>query len=767
MKCSLAIMAFALIATGLTAAASDLKIVEEGKSHAIIVIDKAAKPCVRKAAEELRFYIRSISGAELQVVAIDPAKQNAMEALRGKTIISLGENPLSRQAGLKSDAIRDDGFIIRCDGQRIFIAGKDGQRYGDNYNEHTDSAGTLYGVYSILESLGVRWFYPNELGTIIPNASTITIKEQDREEYPFFNYRNTGFNDYEWRRRTSAGGTCNVWSTKHEVSLELKDKLYTSNPEWFLIRPDGTRSAQANLLLPQIQDEMAKMAEMRFSSKIDEGCKYFNILPLDGDACNNINSDWILACVEKLAWRMLKSYSRYKIVHSPYCGSLTPPARVRELPPNMVLLICMNRADLLNDQKRDDAYDLIARWQEFRPAAIYFCRYNGILLRGNPALFPHLISSDIKHLSKISGEGKAIIDGEMNFSGGIRPDSESAWWEYINEYVAAKMLWNPNTDVDALMQDFCDKMFGSASSDMAVFFRTCENAYSDPGQRDIFSVSTVEKLDEALTAARKKVKDDVIVKRIDFFSAGIAPLRAVKDKMLSDKNDSSLPIERGMIAYFPLDEGAGNMVKDAMSSLTCLAQNIDWGDGMKGNAIVFTGKDSYAKMFCPISLKNTDYSLEAWIKPEGMAGLQYILGPDNYQRQMLAVNYSYPTPGKGVSGRLVIKHRTWAESYDASNVELQSAIIEFKEGKWYHVVGTFSAKSGMTLYLNGKIVGINTNLKTQSGMGLYYIGASGSNKSKPATGCFQGSIDEVKIYNRELSYGEVKKEYIQGLDERK
>lgn len=733
--------------------ASELQIVKDGKPNVVIIINRAAKPCVKKAAEELRLHIQKISGAELPIVELNSSKHNSSKMFAGKPLIALGDTPFARKAGIRSNKFPDDGFAIRCKGNRLIIAGKDGKRYSDNYREGaTDSAGTLYGVYSFLEDLGVRWFYPEfyEVGTIIPKMNTISIKEQNREDSPRFHYRDIGGTnqdclDYKWRRRLKAGGTCNIWSTKHDVSIELS-KFFHSN---------GKKSFQVDLSLPEVQDKMAEMAEARFRSNRDEGDKYFLILPLDGGACWDAPSEWILGSIEKLAWRMLKKYPQYKFVHCPYAGFVEPPARVRNLPPNMVLLIALNRISLLDKNKAKASYQMIARWQEFKPAAIYFCRYNNSLWKMNPVFFPHLISDDIKTLTKMSAKGYAPFDGEMNFNG--RLSSKVAWWEYPNEYFTAKLLWNPDADIDALIKDFCDKMFGPASSEMETFIDVCEKAYADPAQRDFFNVETIEKLERLIALAKDKVKGQKEFEtKVEFFSKNIEPFRALKMKLLGS---SSLPThaDNQLMAYFPFDEGQGILTKDTVGNRQGAVKNAKWVDGIKGKALCFTDNAS-VKINPYISLADSDYSFEAWIKPkslDSMVGLQYIFGPECYQRQMLAVEYFDPTPDNGVAGKLVLKHRIWDKNYDTSNIELKSSVLEFKPGKWHHVVGTFSKKSGMTIYLDGKIVGIDTFKRTPSKMALWYIGSSGKNSKRNSRG-FQGTIDEVKIYGRELSYGEVK-----------
>ena len=35
--------------------------------------------------------------------------------------------------------------------------------------------GTLFGIYELLEQIGVRWFMPGELGTVIPAAKTVIV----------------------------------------------------------------------------------------------------------------------------------------------------------------------------------------------------------------------------------------------------------------------------------------------------------------------------------------------------------------------------------------------------------------------------------------------------------------------------------------------------------------------------------------------------------------------------------------------------------------
>lgn len=91
----------------------------------------------------------------------------------------------------------------------------------------------------------------------------------------------------------------------------------------------------------------------------------------------------------------------------------------------------------------------------------------------------------------------------------------------------------------------------------------------------------------------------------------------------------------------------------------------------------------------------------------------------------------------------------------------------YNDGNWHHVAVTY--KDGTeTLYVDGVEVAQDTGLNQNdynSGTYSYFIG-SGKWNNWPSTsgtvGWFNGDIDEVKIYDRELGAGEVKKLYFNG-----
>ena len=72
-------------------------------------------------------------------------------------------------------------------------------------------------------------------------------------------------------------------------------------------------------------------------------------------------------------------------------------------------------------------------------------------------------------------------------------------------------------------------------------------------------------------------------------------------------------------------------------------------------------------------------------------------------------------------------------------------------GTWYHIVFTYSTATGARLYVNGSLAGgaSSTGTRISASGSDFVVGADGSGN------WFDGLIDEVKVYNHELTAAEV------------
>ncbi len=149
------------------------ELIRDGRTDYAIVVGEGAAPPERFAAEELASHLRQMSGAEFPVRVSEGA-------LPDRAIV-LGFGREAEALGVKADEkLGTDGYVIRTVGDRLVIAGG-------------RPRGTLYGVYSFLHSLGVRWWTPTE--SFVPDQKTVVVPDTDLRQIPRLEYRDLMFNE--------------------------------------------------------------------------------------------------------------------------------------------------------------------------------------------------------------------------------------------------------------------------------------------------------------------------------------------------------------------------------------------------------------------------------------------------------------------------------------------------------------------------------------------------------------------------------------------
>ena len=97
-------------------------------------------------------------------------------------------------------------------------------------------------------------------------------------------------------------------------------------------------------------------------------------------------------------------------------------------------------------------------------------------------------------------------------------------------------------------------------------------------------------------------------------------------------------------------------------------------------------------------------------------------------------------------------------NYSGTNVQTINSTSTFNDGNWHHVVGTFSSTTGLKLYVDGILLVYNTTfVGYYTYNGYWRIGNNnlGGYTSAPASNYFPGMIDDITIYNREVTAAEV------------
>lgn len=136
-----------------------------------ILVAKDATRIERFAAEELAAYIQLITGKRLSI-SNEPCILTAASICVG----CLPDTIAPERIFSELSTLHNDGFIIKEIEGNIVIQGK------------TPRA-TLYGVYSYLQMLGVRWYFPGQENEFVPRKSEMFLKNIDIRESPDINHR--------------------------------------------------------------------------------------------------------------------------------------------------------------------------------------------------------------------------------------------------------------------------------------------------------------------------------------------------------------------------------------------------------------------------------------------------------------------------------------------------------------------------------------------------------------------------------------------------
>jgi beta-fructofuranosidase len=220
----------------------------------------------------------------------------------------------------------------------------------------------------------------------------------------------------------------------------------------------------------------------------------------------------------------------------------------------------------------------------------------------------------------------------------------------------------------------------------------------------------------------------------------------------------------GLVAWWRFDEGEGKAAIDSVSGKEdAIERNFRHLPGVSGTAVKFDGFTTRVvrKAGDAPHLKD-GFTIEAWVVPQAY--------PWNWcailnQEKEHKAGYFFGIDDIGHVGLHVAVDGKW---YECTSEEA----IPFME-KWSHIAGTFDKNSGITVYIDGKAAGkvpVEGTLTFAEGMDLQI----GRNHKKTLLNpkwlvrkgvnfltsySFDGLIDELKIYNRALSAGEIERAY--------
>jgi len=451
-----------------------LRIVENGKSGYTILLDSDASPSEKHAAQEFQHFLKEMSGCTLSISSSASAKM----------ILVGGGKVLNKLApGLDIGSLGKEGFVIQTKGPHLVLAG--GRQRG-----------TLYAVYTFLEDyLGCRWY--SSKVTRIPKKKVIEIPSINVTQKPIPEYRETFYSDAfdgDWAARNKSNSHSARLQEKHGgkvryshfvhtfYSLVPPAKYFDEHPEYFALVKGRRRRSRAQLCLtnPDVlriviegvkrwiaQDPQADIYSVS-QNDCAGWCECPDCKAIDDREESHMGS--LLTFVNRVAEAIEKEYPDKAIDTLAYQYTRKPPKTVRPRP-NVIIRLCSIECcfshPLDSCPKNASFRDDIVGWSKIAPR-LYIWDY--VTDFANYIMpFPNLdvLQPNIKFFVEHNVKG---IFEQGNYSGGGGGEMAE-----LRAYLIAKLLWNPDADVQALKRDFLEGYYGKAAKPISEYIDMLHN----------------------------------------------------------------------------------------------------------------------------------------------------------------------------------------------------------------------------------------------------------------------------------------------------
>ena len=186
---------------------AEVTIVRGGKATAVVVTADDPTGVARYAARELVQHVRKATGQQLKIV-----KESKIPTGFASRIF-VGVTKAAGKQGIDAAKMKPDEYVLRTANGDLYIVGKEDRKrtsvlgdpanhdwtkkilhdgiYGYRGPSSISPNGTLFGVYEVLERfVGVRWLWPGDLGTYVPQRADIVIKSPlDKTHVPCVPWR--------------------------------------------------------------------------------------------------------------------------------------------------------------------------------------------------------------------------------------------------------------------------------------------------------------------------------------------------------------------------------------------------------------------------------------------------------------------------------------------------------------------------------------------------------------------------------------------------
>lgn len=559
---------------------------QTGIAPIVLMKDAQHKKFIKDTVGELVECLTEATGQRPEVLHNDIPQ--------GPAII-IGEGPLSREAGIDVNQLPHEGFVIRTHGNKLLLVGRyryEGKKIKYNYNANH------HAVTAFLERyVGVRWYWPKQQGgRSILQQKSISVPSIHLMDAPHFRMR-TIWPPFENKPEKidhkylyALLGIGNSWENTiqcHTPHWERNTKYTKDHPEVFMLRADGSRAHHMmcyshpktmKFYLEEIDTLIKRGKDMTYHERK-------NMVNVSGKSITVSPADMKVVCrceyckpqyqpeqgqfgsastlmgrfVRDLALEVKKRWPDHTVTFLPYLNYTLAPKEL-SFPDNVEVELCgMPGLALYKEPSINERFQRnIDDWAKLTGRKAHTWEYSCWPADRTKAnyQYPHVLKTYYQHnRDKLVGSFINGVGGEW-----IRFNATMYCW--------VKLLWNPDYDVDAMMEVYSKRMFGKAEPVILELLKLqCKVWESNIWNKDDISMKSVygesftpevvQNMKDLVNKAKAAVQgDEISSQRLDYFLYSFKDFFSEADSVHSGKGITTLVAQK--VGDTPIIDGKLN-----------------------------------------------------------------------------------------------------------------------------------------------------------------------------------------------------------------
>lgn len=488
---------------------AEFEFAKNGKTQYIIAMPDNPAGFDRKAANDLKYYLGKMSGADFKIVP--ESKVGA-----AKNVIYVGQTAFANKAKIDFNKLTPETWVIKNAGKNLILSGG-------------KPVGSFYAVWQLLNRFGCYSLTHDQ--DAVPELKNLKINIADEQKKPAFDGRMVwdGYggsmlknkphkafvkNYLLWKLRNGINGNQyradKIWNYSsfniahqpqfHSLSLYVNPKLFKTHPEYFSMNEDGKRvkplgfSKRGSLCMSNRKvaehalDSLRKMIKKhRAALPKEEWPVVYDISTLDATPyickcpeCLAISkkdgseTGLLFYFINYIAENIKKEYPEIFIRTFGYKVSELPPTIMK--PADNVIVQLADRFTIsdpyrpLSDPINADRVPYFKRW---RASAKNLSVWDYGNLGGSyykpprPDTIFNALQSDIRFFRDLKIKDMFLECSQSMYA----PQS----FIYLTYFTCAQLMINPDADVEKLVRIYCKYYYGPAEKEMYQLFNEIRN----------------------------------------------------------------------------------------------------------------------------------------------------------------------------------------------------------------------------------------------------------------------------------------------------